>query len=94
MSTRISRGTYYVTALRERTSKFNDVRTYGDQVGRQIRTRKEAFAILDRLNERGYVQQWSDSQQQRFIVGERDAQGVWSAINPFTGAREVFEVQP
>ena len=90
MSVRDRRGTYYVTALRSREGVHGDVRTFGDQVGRQIKTRKEALAILDRLDERGYVQQWSESRQQRFVVAERDAAGVWSAVNPFNGVREVL----
>lgn len=91
MSARV-RGDYYVEAVRERIGADGLIRRYADQVGRQIRTRKEAFAILDRLNERGYVQQWSESQQRRFIVAERDTAGVWTSKDPFTGERVVLDV--
>lgn len=81
-----TRGNFYVTAVRER-----DGLRYADQVGRQIKTFLEARSVLEDLDEQGYVQEWSERQQIRFVVAERDEAGVWYSFDPLTRKRSVME---
>ena len=76
-----TRGKYYATAIERRP----DGRRFGREVARQAKTLTAARAALDATGQRGYVQMWSDRQQQRSIVCERDEAGNWTAQDPFTG---------
>lgn len=76
-----TRGNYYVEAIERRP----DGRRFGREIGRQVKTFKQARAILDAADLRGFVQVWSDRTYSRTIVAERDEAGNWWTPNPFTG---------
>lgn len=74
-------GIYYATAISTRA----DGKRFGHEVARQARTFEQARAALDSARLPGYVQVWSERQQQRFISAERRANGSWFSTDPFTG---------
>ena len=81
------RGEYYAEALRFRVGSDGTAVRIGVQVGRQIKTAKAAMQILDDLNDKGYVTCWSERQQRRYVVADRDSAGRWTSVDPFTGER-------
>ncbi len=75
------RGNYYATAINTR----EDGKRFGREVACQAPSFRAAQRALDASGLPGYVQFWSDRQQQRFISAERRADGTWFSTNPFTG---------
>ncbi len=80
MRVRRPRGNYY-------SYSFTPGTQIAQEVARQVWTLTFARAALDATGLPGYVEQWSERQQRRFTVAERDAQGAWSAINPLDGTK-------
>lgn len=77
---RSPRGNYYGNAITER-----DGRRYVREVARQARTFDAAADAIDATGLPGYVQLWSEREQRRTVVAQRDASGQWTTTNPLTG---------
>ncbi len=80
------RGNFYGNISRTR----EDGKRFGRDVGRQSKTFALCRAAVDAGRQDGetaYIQLWSDVTQSRRIVAECGTDGVWYAIDPFTGDR-------
>lgn len=51
---------------RIRTETPMSTTTHGNEASPKVESREEAFAILDRLNARGLVQQWTEHKARRY----------------------------
>lgn len=79
-----ARGNFYAQSIRR---DGQSGRSYGDEVGRQLKTLAAARARIDARGTEGHVQYWSERTQQRIIVAERHADGSWWTISRLTGER-------
>ena len=84
---RAVQGNFYAEAILFRVGADGTAVRAGVQLGRQIKSAKAAMQILDEANNKGYVTQWSDRAQRRYVVADRDNAGCWTSIDPFTGER-------
>lgn len=87
MSRGRARGAFYAEAIRFRVTPDGDVIRIGVQVGRQLPTAKAAARALEEHNDSGYITAWSDREQRRHVVADRDSAGRWTSTDPFTGER-------
>lgn len=75
-------GNYYANG-----TEFRNGKRYGKEVARQAKSFAAARKALDESGLSGYVQLWSDRTQQRTVIADRDINGQWTSVDPFTGER-------